>query len=64
MSLVTGKATYCSGYTMTLTAYVSAFDKLDIGYAAALSFLFQILLIVAGTIYVKRVLTDYSAPTA
>jgi len=53
-----------TGYTMTLTAYVSAFDKLDIGYAAALSFIFQILLIVAGTIYVKRVLTDYSAPTA
>jgi ABC-type sugar transport system permease subunit len=53
-----------TGYTMTLTAYVSAFVKLDLGYAAALSFMFQFLMIIVGTIYVKRVLSDYSAPTA
>lgn len=62
--LMTNGGPGTTGYTMTLTAYVSAFVRLELGYAAALSFLFQLLLIVAGTIYVRRVLSDYSAPTA
>ena len=62
--LMTNGGPGTTGYTMTLTAYVSAFVKLDLGYAAALSFIFQLLLIVAGTIYVRRALSDYSAPTA
>jgi multiple sugar transport system permease protein len=51
-----------SAYTATLTIYVEAFNKYDFGYASALSFLFQIALIVIATIYVKRVMVDYSAP--
>jgi multiple sugar transport system permease protein len=53
-----------SAYTMTLTTYVTAFVKLDWGYAAALSFLFQIALIIVGTIYVKRIMSDYAAPVS
>ena len=62
--LMTNGGPGTTGYTMTLTAYVSAFVKLDLGYAAALSFMFQFLMIIVGTIYVKRVLSDYSAPSA
>jgi multiple sugar transport system permease protein len=62
--LMTNGGPGTTGYTMTLTAYVQAFVKLDFGYAAALSFLFQLLMVVIGTIYVKRVLSDYSAPSA
>jgi multiple sugar transport system permease protein len=51
-----------SAYTATLTIYVEAFNKYDFGYASALSFLFQIVLIVFATIYVRRVMADYSAP--
>jgi multiple sugar transport system permease protein len=51
-----------SAYTATLTIYVEAFNKYDFGYASAISFLFQIVLIVFATIYVRRVMTDYSAP--
>jgi multiple sugar transport system permease protein len=51
-----------SAYTATLTIYVEAFNKYDFGYASALSFLFQIVLIIIATIYVKRVMVDYSAP--
>ncbi len=52
-----------SAYTMTLTTYVQAFVRLDWGYAAALSFIFQIALIIMGTIYVRRMMSDYTAPT-
>jgi multiple sugar transport system permease protein len=62
--LMTNGGPGTTGYTLTLTAYVQAFVKLDLGYAAALSFLFQLFMVVIGTIYVKRVLSDYSAPTA
>jgi multiple sugar transport system permease protein len=51
-----------SAYTATLTIYVEAFNKYDFGYASAISFLFQIVLIIFATIYVRRVMTDYSAP--
>lgn len=51
-----------SAYTMTLTAYVQAFTKLDWGYAAALSFMFQIALIIMGTIYVRRMMSEYTVP--
>jgi multiple sugar transport system permease protein len=51
-----------SAYTMTLTIYNEAFAKFDFGYASALSFLFQIVMVVFGTIYVKRALADYAAP--
>ena len=51
-----------SAYTATLTIYVEAFNKYDFGYASAISFLFQIVLIFFATIYVRRVMTDYSAP--
>lgn len=51
-----------SAYTMTLTTYVQAFVRLDWGYAAALSFMFQIALIIMGTIYVKRMMAEYTAP--
>jgi multiple sugar transport system permease protein len=61
--LMTNGGPGTTGYTLTLTAYVSAFVKLDLGYAAALSFMFQVLLIIVGSIYVRRVLSDYSAPT-
>jgi multiple sugar transport system permease protein len=51
-----------SAYTLTLTTYVQAFVRLDWGYAAALSFVFQIALIIMGTIYVKRMMSEYTAP--
>jgi multiple sugar transport system permease protein len=51
-----------SAYTMTMTIYINGFRNLEFGYASALSFLFQIALIVLATLYVKRVLVDYSAP--
>jgi multiple sugar transport system permease protein len=44
--------------TLTMSIYKIAFIQFDFGYAAALSFLFQILLIVLGTIYVRRVLKE------
>jgi multiple sugar transport system permease protein len=52
-----------SAYTMTLTTYVQAFVRLDWGYSAALSFIFQITLIILGTIYVRRMMSDYTAPS-
>ncbi|HEU5430169.1 MAG TPA: sugar ABC transporter permease [Thermomicrobiales bacterium] len=51
-----------SAFTATLTIYNEAFAKFDFGYASALSFMFQIVMIVFGSIYVKRALADYSAP--
>ena len=51
-----------SAYTATLTIYVEAFNKYDFGYASAISFLFQIVLVIIATVYVKRVMVDYSAP--
>jgi multiple sugar transport system permease protein len=51
-----------SAYTTTLTAYVEAFRKYDFGYASAISFMFQIVLVIIATVYVKRVMVDYSAP--
>jgi multiple sugar transport system permease protein len=51
-----------SAYTTTLTIYVEAFNKYDFGYASAISFMFQVVLVIFGTIYVRRVMTDYSAP--
>jgi multiple sugar transport system permease protein len=53
-----------SAYTTTLTIYVEAFNKYDFGYASAISFLFQIVLVIIATIYVKRVMVDYSTPRA
>ena len=52
-----------SAYTATLTIYIEGFNKYDFGYASALSFLFQIALVIIATIYVKRVMVDYSAPS-
>jgi multiple sugar transport system permease protein len=51
-----------SAYTTTLTIYVEAFNKYDFGYASAISFMFQIVLVVIATVYVRRVMVDYSAP--
>jgi ABC-type sugar transport system permease subunit len=51
-----------SAYTTTLTIYIEGFNKYDFGYASAISFLFQIVLVVIATVYVKRVMVDYSAP--
>jgi multiple sugar transport system permease protein len=51
-----------SAYTTTLNIYVEAFNKYDFGYASAISFLFQIVLIVIGTVYVSRVMSEYSTP--
>ena len=51
-----------SAFTTTLTVYVEAFNKYDFGYASAISFLFQIVLVVIATVYVKRVMVDYTAP--
>lgn len=51
-----------SAYTTTLTIYVEAFNKFDFGYASAISFLFQIVLVIIATVYVKRVIADYAAP--
>jgi multiple sugar transport system permease protein len=53
-----------STYTMTLTIYIQGFTKFDLGYTSALSFLFQIGLIAIATIYVRKVLFDYAAPTS
>jgi multiple sugar transport system permease protein len=44
--------------TLTMSIYKTAFIQFDFGYAAALSFLFQILLVILGTIYVRRVLKE------
>jgi multiple sugar transport system permease protein len=62
ISVMTRGGPGSSAYTATLTIYVEAFNKYDFGYASALSFLFQIVLIVFATIYVRRVMADYSAP--
>jgi multiple sugar transport system permease protein len=51
-----------TAYSMTIKIYIEGFKNLDFGYASALSFMFQITLIVVATIYVKRVMADYSAP--
>jgi multiple sugar transport system permease protein len=51
-----------SAFTTTLTAYVEAFNKYDFGYASAISFMFQIVLVVIATFYVKRAMVDYTAP--
>jgi multiple sugar transport system permease protein len=51
-----------TSYTTTLTIYVEAFNKYDFGYASAISFLFQIVLIAIATVYVRRVMADYSPP--
>jgi multiple sugar transport system permease protein len=44
--------------TLTMSIYKTAFIQFDFGYAAGLSFLFQILLVILGTIYVRRVLRE------
>jgi multiple sugar transport system permease protein len=49
-------------YSFTLNIYIQGFSNLDFGYASALSFIFQIALVILATIYVKRVMADYSAP--
>jgi multiple sugar transport system permease protein len=51
-----------SSYSMTIKIYIEGFKNLDFGYASALSFLFQITLIIFATLYVKRVMSDYSTP--
>jgi multiple sugar transport system permease protein len=49
-------------YSMTFTIYQEFFPKFDLGYTAALSFLFQFALVIIATIYVRRVMADYAAP--
>jgi multiple sugar transport system permease protein len=44
--------------TLTMSIFKTAFIQFDFGYAAALSLLFQILLVILGTIYVRRVLKE------
>src|SRR6266704_2996258 len=44
--------------TLTMSIFKTAFIQFDFGYAAALSLLFQILLVILGTIYVHRVLKE------
>jgi multiple sugar transport system permease protein len=44
--------------TLTMSIYKTAFIQFDFGYAAALSFLFQLVLLVLGTVYVRRVLHE------
>jgi multiple sugar transport system permease protein len=44
--------------TLTMSIYKTAFIQFDFGYAAALSFLFQIVLVILGTVYVRRVLRE------
>jgi multiple sugar transport system permease protein len=44
--------------TLTMSIYKTAFIQFDFGYAAGLSFLFQILLVILGTIYVRNVLKE------
>jgi multiple sugar transport system permease protein len=51
-----------SAYTTTLDIFVEGFNKYDFGYASAISFLFQIVLIIIGSFYVRRIMVDYSAP--
>jgi multiple sugar transport system permease protein len=51
-----------TAYSFTLNIYIQGFANLDFGYASALSFMFQIVLVILATIYVKRVMSDYSAP--
>jgi multiple sugar transport system permease protein len=51
-----------SAFTTTLTIYVEGFNKYDFGYASAISFMFQIVLVIIATIYVRRVMADYSVP--
>ncbi len=51
-----------SAYTTTLTIYVEGFNKYDFGYASAISFMFQIVLVIIATVYVRRVMVDYTAP--
>lgn len=51
-----------SAYTVTMKIFIEGFRNLDFGYASALSFLFQIALVILATVYVKRVLVDYSTP--
>jgi multiple sugar transport system permease protein len=51
-----------TAYSFTLNIYVQGFANLDFGYASALSFIFQITLVILATVYVKRVMADYSAP--
>src|SRR5262245_6198590 len=51
-----------SAYTTTLNIYVEGFSKYDFGYASAISFMFQIVLIIIGTVYVARVMSEYSTP--
>jgi multiple sugar transport system permease protein len=53
-----------STYSLTYTIYIRAFTSFDLGYSAALSFLFQFGLIIIATFYVRRVLFDYAAPTS
>jgi multiple sugar transport system permease protein len=50
-------------YSMTFTIYQEFIPKFDFGYTAALSFLFQFSLVIIATIYVRRVMSDYAAPT-
>jgi multiple sugar transport system permease protein len=47
--------------TLTMSIYKTAFIQFDFGYAAALSFLFQLILVALGTIYVRRVLREGQA---
>lgn len=44
--------------TLTMGIYKMAFIQFDFGYAAALSFMFQIVLVILGTIYVRRILHE------
>jgi multiple sugar transport system permease protein len=44
--------------TLTMSIFKTAFIQFDFGYAAALSFLFQIILVILGTIYVRRILKE------
>ncbi len=44
--------------TLTMGIYKAAFIQFDFGYAAGLSFLFQIVLVILGTFYVRRVLKE------
>ncbi len=44
--------------TLTMGIYKTAFIQFDFGYAAGLSFLFQIVLVILGTFYVRRVLKE------
>ena len=56
------KVIHSQNYSMTYTIYQEFIPKFDFGYTAALSFLFQLSLVIVATIYVRRVMADYSAP--